>query len=178
MRYDTAAQDGVLNIGFIDPDETEFYRTEGGFTGLRYKGADYRHVVFRRVMPVQLPLDYICVTDHENKEIGILKSISALREEQQAIVLRELDRRYYCPEITEIKSVKDKLGYVYMELKLHHKNGTDYVKNCAVKDVNKNIRMLNENSLIIFDVDGNRYIVTSLSELDKKSIRRLEPYMF
>ena len=172
------AQDGVLDIGYMNPDETEFYQTEGSFTGLRYKGADYRHVVFKRVMPVQLPLDYICVADHENKEIGILKSISGLKEGQRAIVLRELDKRYYCPEIKEISSVKDKLGYVYMELKLRHKNGAVFVKNCAVKDVNKNIRMLNENSLIIFDVDGNRYIVASLSDLDKKSLRRLEPYMF
>ena len=178
MGSDIAAENSGLDIGFIDPDETEFYRTEGGFTGLRYKGADYRHVVFRRVMPIQLPLDYICVTDHENKEIGIIKSLLALHEEQKAIVLQELDKRYYCPEIMEIKSIKDKLGYVYMELKLRHKNGADFIKNCAVKDVNKNIRMLNDNSLIIFDVDGNRYIVTSLSDLDKKSMRRLEPYMF
>ena len=178
MGNDITAEDGVIDIGFMNPDETEFYQTEGGFTGLRYKGSDYRHVIFRRVMPVQLPLDYICVTDHENKEIGILKSVSSLREEQRDIVLQELDKRYYCPEIKEIKSIKDKLGYVYMELKLHHKNGADFDRNCAVKDVNKNIRMLSENSIIIFDVDGNRYIVKSLSDLDKKSLRRLEPYMF
>ena len=178
MGNDIASEDGVLDLGFLDPDETEFYQTDGGFAGLRYKGADYRHVVFRRVMPIQLPQDYICVTDHDNKEIGIIKSISALSDGQKAIVLKELDTRYYCPEIMEIKSVKDKLGYVYMELKLRHKNGADFVRNCAVKDVNKNIRMLNENSLIIFDVDGNRYIVTSLSDLDKKSMRRLEPYLF
>ena len=178
MGTNAAATDSGLDIGFMDPGDTEFFQTEGGFTGVRYKGEDYRHVVLRRVMPVQLPLDYICVTDPENKEIGILKSISELSEGQQAIVLRELDRRYFCPEIVEVKSIKDKLGYVYMELKLHHKNGIDFVRNCAVKDVNKNIRMLNENSLIIFDVDGNRYIVPSLSVLDKKSMRRLEPYMF
>jgi len=178
MGYDIAAEDGILDIGFIDPDEAEFYQTEGGFTGLRYKDGDYRHVIFRRVMPVQLPQDYICVTDHENKEIGIIKTLSGLREEQQVIVMQELDKRYYCPEIMEIKSIKDKLGYVYMELKLRHKNGAFFIKNCAIKDVNKNIRMLNENSLIIFDVDGNRYIVTSLADLDKKSMRRLEPFMF
>jgi len=178
MGYDIKREAGAFEIDFLNPDESEFFQTEGGFTGLRHKGAEYRHVVFRRVMPVQLPTEYICVTDQENKEIGILKSISALREEQRAIVLRELERRYYCPEIIEIKSIKDKLGYVYMELKLRHKNGADFIRNCAVKDVNKNIRMLGESGLIIFDVDGNRYIVTSLPDLDKKSLRRLEPYMF
>jgi len=178
MINDKQGPDDGLDIGFMAPDETEFFRTEGGFTGLRYKGAEYRHVIFRRVMPIQLPFDYICVTDQDNKEIGIIRSLSELREGQQKVVLEELDRRYFCPEIAEVKSVKDKLGYVYIELRLHHKNGADFVRNCAVKDVNKNIRMLNEESLIIFDVDGNRYIVPSLSGLDKKSLRRLEPYMF
>jgi hypothetical protein len=77
----------------------------------------------------------------------------------------------------EIKSVKDKMGYVYMELRVTGR-GETFEKNCAVKDVNKNIRMLDDDRLIIFDVDGNRYIVPSLEALDKKSIKRLEPYLF
>ena len=79
--------------------------------------------------------------------------------------------------IVEIKSVKDKLGYVYMEVTIRGE-GRTYDLNCAVKDVNKNIRMLDEDRLIIFDVDGNRYLVESLSKLDPKSVKRLEPYLF
>jgi len=167
-----------LELGIIDVEKAEFYVTEGGFLGLRYNGADYPHTVLRRALPVKQPYDYISVADHENKEIGILRSLGALSEGQRALVENELDNRYYSPTVSEVLSVKDKLGYVYMEIKVRNKKGKEYVKNCAVKDVSRNIRMLSETSLIIFDVDGNRYIVPALAELDKASLKRLDPYLF
>jgi hypothetical protein len=128
-------------------------------------------------MPLADPDSYISVADHENKEICVIRSLSDLTGGQLRIVRDELDRRYYCPEIRMIKSVKDKMGYVYLELVLSGQGG-DFDKNCAVKDVNKNIRLVDEDRLIIFDVDGNRYIVQSLAALDKKSVKKLEPYLF
>jgi hypothetical protein len=80
--------------------------------------------------------------------------------------------------IYEIKSVKDKLGYIYLELLIGADGKEKHTKNCAVKDVNKNIRMIEGDAILIFDVDGNRYIVKSLTALDKKSRKRLEPYLF
>ena len=168
-----------INIGIMDINRAEFYITEGGFTGLRYDGQDYKHVTLRRTLPIGQPMDYISVADVKNNEIGIIRSVLELSGEQLAIAVKELDRRYYCPEITEVKSVKDKLGYVYMELMIKVPGeGRIHLKNCAVKDVNRNIRMLSDESLIIFDVDGNRYIIKSLIALDKNSLKRLEPFLF
>ena len=167
-----------FDIGLLDLDKAAFYMTEGGFTGLRYGEQEYRHITLRRSLPIGKPSEYISVTDHENKEIGIIRNLADLSGEQLAIVTAELDNRYYCPDVLEIKSVKDKLGYVYMELRLARDGGQEHTKSCAVKDVSRNIRMLGEDSLLIFDVDGNRYIVRELSRIDKKSLKRLEPYMF
>lgn len=167
----------AIDIGLLNLKDAVFYRTEGGFTGLQYAGKDYRRISLRRALPLGDPMRYISVADHENKEIGIITDVSALKGEARAIVLEELERRYYSPTVREIKSVKDKLGYVYMELVLEGQAGRSE-KTCAVKDVNKNIRMLSEDRLIIFDVDGNRYMVESLKALDKKSLKRLEPYLF
>jgi len=167
-----------IDIGLLDLSKAEFYVTEGGFTGLRYGEQDYRHITLRRPLPIAKPSEYISVADHENKEIGIIQNMADLSSEQLAIVTAELDTRYYCPDVLEITSVKDKLGYVYMELKLARSGEAAHTKSCAIKDVSRNIRMLGEDSLLIFDVDGNRYIVRSLSKLDKKSLKQLEPYMF
>jgi len=172
----------AIDIGFIDVRQAEFFQTAGGFTGLRYADKEYPRVIFRRALPVGQPGAYISVADAENKEIGILRDVAELSAGQLQIVTAELDRRYYCPVVLEIKSVKDKLGYVYAELRIQGSGsegeGKSYDRNCAIKDVNKNIRMLDDNRLILFDVDGNRYLVPSLSGLDKKSLRRLEPYLF
>ena len=168
-----------IDIGLIDPSKAEFYVADSGFTGLKYDGGDYKHITLKRALPIGLPMEYISVADSENKEIGILKSLNDLSEDQYAIVMDELSKRYYCPDILEIKSIKDKLGYVYMELILDvSDSGKTHMKNCAVKDVNKNIRMLSDDSLIIYDVDGNRYTIKKLSALDKQSLKRLEPYIF
>ena len=167
-----------LDLGIMDTKEAVFYTTEGGFAGLRYKGEDYKHIVLRRIMPIDQPLHYISVADQENKEIAIIKSVTELANEQREIVENELDNRYYSPQVLEIMSVKDKLGYVYMEMRLRNKQGKEYDKSCAVKDVSRNIRMLSSNSVIIFDVDGNRYVIPDLNALSKQSLRRLDTYLF
>lgn len=176
-KNQSASLESAIDIGFLAPEKAEFYTTAGGFTGLKYEDQDYKRIVLRRAMPIGMPMEYISVADGENKEIAILKSLEDLSPAQRTIVTEELKKRYFCPEILEVKSVKDKMGYVYMELRLSTGAG-EFETSCAIKDVNRNIRMLDENRLLIFDVDGNRYLVKSLSELDKKSMRRLEPYLF
>jgi hypothetical protein len=166
------------DIGIMDMEKAEFYVTAGGFTGLKYGGADYKHITLRRILPIGKPMEYISVADHENKEIGIIRSVEALKGDQLKIVVNELDNRYYSPLIAGIISVSDKLGYVYIEMKLKNKSGSISTKSCAVKDVNRNIRMLGDNSLIIFDVDGNRYIIEDIMAMDKNSVKKLDPYLF
>jgi len=168
----------MMDLGIMDLSQAEFYIADGGFAGLKYKGEDYRHIVLRRIMPIDQPLHYISVADQDNKEIGILKAVADLADAQREIVERELDNRYYSPQVLEIMSVRDKLGYVYMEMRLKNKQGKEYEKSCAVKDVSRNIRMLTDNSVIIFDVDGNRYVVPDLGALNKQSLRRLDSYLF
>jgi predicted glycosyltransferase len=123
-------------------------------------------------------MKYISVADDENNEIGIIRDIEDLTSDQKDIVVNELDNRYYSPEILEIVSVQDKLGYVYIEMRIQNKNSKVHVKSCAVKDVSRNIRMLSDKSIIIFDVDGNRYIVSDLFSLNKNCLKRLDSYLF
>lgn len=177
LQKDTPSLANAIDIGMLDLKNAEFYVTLGGFTGLKYAGQDYNRITLRRAFPIGNPMEYISVADKDNKEIGMIRSLSDLSDKQYSIVLTELEKRYYSPTVYEIKSVKDKLGYVYMEL-LIGRDDSRYKKNCALKDVNKNIRMLDDDRLVITDVDGNRYIVESLSGLDKKSLKRLEPYLF
>jgi hypothetical protein len=167
-----------LDLGILEIKDVTFYTALGGFTGLKHKGEDYKHVVLRRIMPIEHPMEYISVADHENKEIGIVRDVTALPADQRAIVETELDNRYYSPQVMDVLSVQDKLGYVYMEMKLKNKQGRIYDKSCAIKDVSRNIRTLPNNSVLIFDVDGNRYTVPQIKDLNKQSQKRLDAYLF
>ncbi|MCL2605068.1 MAG: DUF1854 domain-containing protein [Defluviitaleaceae bacterium] len=167
-----------MDLGVLDVKDLTFYTADGGFTGLKHKGEDYKHIVLRRIMPIELPNEYISIADHENKEIGILRDVSALAQNQREIVQTELDNRYYSPQVIEVLSVKDKLGYVYMEMKLKNMQGRIYDKSCAIKDVSRNIRTLPNNSVLIFDVDGNRYTIPQIKDMSKPSQKRLDAYLF
>jgi len=168
----------LSDLGIMDLSQAEFFKSEGGFAGLKYKGEEYKHIVLRRIMPIDQPMNYISIADNDNKEIAILKAVDDLRPDQRLIVEQELDNRYYSPQVLDVTSVRDKLGYVYMEMKLRNKQGNEYEKSCAIKDVSRNIRMLSGNSVIIFDVDGNRYVVPDLKALNKQSLRKLDSYLF
>ena len=177
LEKQTTEPEQNTDIGLLDTRETDFYKTDGGFTGLRYKGKTIPRVSFRRALPIGKPDSYISVADDENKEIGIIRDIGDLSHTQRDVVREDLAKRYFCPSVQSVKSVKDKMGYVYMELILTGA-GTTYEKSCAINDVNRNIRMIDGSRLLIFDVDGNRYIIENIQALDKKSMSRLEPYMF
>jgi hypothetical protein len=138
----------AIDIGILDLEKAEFYVTPGGFTGLKYGDNDYQRIILRRALPIGNPMEYISAADRDNKEIGMIRSVYDLSELQQSIVIAELESRYYSPVVRQVKSVRDKLGYVYFELVIS-KDGQLYDKNCAVKDVSKNIRILDENRLII-----------------------------
>ncbi len=163
----------IMDINVIDTVKAEFYLSGNGFVGLRYLDRDYKRVVFSRILPLNNPEEYISVMDTENKEIGIILSVRELRDGQAEIVRNELSKRYYCPAIQKITSVKEKMGYVYFDVTIK-----DRARNFAVKDVSRNIRQVGDQRIILFDVDGNRYLIEDTIALDKKSLRLLEPYLF
>ena len=175
---DTIGSIQNVDIGLMDLSKAQFYEAKGGFTGLKYDGTDHPHVTLKRALPVGQPSEFVSVYDAENKEIGIIRSLEELTKANWDVVARELGNRYFCPTILEIKSVKDKLGYVYVELLLGEDKRSATVKSCALKDVSRNIRSLDDKRILIFDVDGNRYMVQDVNKLDKTSRKRLEPFLF
>jgi hypothetical protein len=130
-------------------------------------------VKLSRSYPFSKPTEYICISDLEDKEIGILRDITELDNASLELAKEELETRYFCPTITEIKSIKEKMGHFYFETKIGVKD-----KNFTVKNITRNVRFAGEDTLLIFDMDGNRYIMPEFSKTDAKSQRLLEPYLY
>ncbi|MDR2505028.1 MAG: DUF1854 domain-containing protein [Oscillospiraceae bacterium] len=173
----TALLSDAIDLGILNPGEATFAATAGGFVKLKLGEKEYPRVQIRRALPLASPEEYLSVADGEGNEICIIRNLSDLSESQREVVMGELNRRYYSPNVLEVLSVKDQLGYVYFGLRI--KGAGDAIeRTCAIKDVNRNIRMTSDDSVILFDVDGNRYIIPSLKALSAKSRKRLEPYLF
>ena len=109
----------------------------------------------------------------EGKELGILRDLAELAPEQQKLAREELEARYFCPAVTAIRSIKEKMGYFYFDVSF----GT-VQKVFAVKDISRSIKQLDDKAVAITDVDGSRYLIEDVWAIDGKSRRKIEPYLY
>ena len=165
--------ESVMDIGILDPASLDFYLNPKGFIAMKKGEEDFKRVKLSRVLPFADPFRYITVSNMESKEIGIIKDLSELSDAQQLLIKTELESRYYCPVISEIETIKEKMGYYYFDVKIG-----DFKKVFAVKDISRSIKQLDEECIIITDVDGNRYLIPDIWKIDAKSRRKIEPYMY
>lgn len=164
-NMDTADQ-----VNYLGP-EAEFSLTQGGFVNLSYQGKIYEKVNLRRLLPFTDRSHYISVLTEE-EEIGILRDLAALPQEQQLLIQTVLRYKYFTPRILSISQIKDRMGYLFIKAQT-----TAGAKNICVADYTTNIRQVTGGSVSILDAEGNRYLVDDLSALDKKSFSRLDLYL-
>ena len=105
-------------------------------------------------------------------ELGIIEKLSDFPPEQREMIESELSKRYFCPVITEIKSVREKFGNFYFDVMIGERK-----KNFTVKNITKNIRY-HGSGFDIIDIDGNRYNIPDYSQISGKSRRNLDPYIY
>ena len=89
------------------------------------------------------------------------------------IIKNEIDRKYYCPVIVEIKNVKERYGFSYWKVLLKDEREIEF----TMRDTYKNIIHISSDSIMISDVDGNRYRIESVSSLGPRSYRKIELYL-
>ena len=161
-----------LSTQYVHPENCSFATAHNGFLSATINGVEYKRVVLSRSLPLNFPDDYICITDAEKNEIGIIKHISDFPEEQQKAINNELSQRYYCPVIDGIVSVKDKMGNFYFDVIIG-----DVKKSFTVKDISRSIRQIGK-SVYITDIDGNRFKIEDYEKIPSKSRRKIEPYLY
>ncbi len=163
--------DNRLTIDFLKPEECKFSFNKNGFLVM---GTDKPlRVKLIKSYPYSLDDEYICVHDIEDNEIGIVRDLKMLDDSSRDAASKELQNRYYCPTVTSVKSIKERMGHFYFEVIIDGRE-----KSFTVRDLTRNLRFANENTLLIFDVDGNRYIIPDHEKIEHKSRRILEPYLY
>lgn len=156
----------------LNPENCQFRLNDNGFLLATVEGKDVGRVKIVCSRPLTQPMDYVSVMSMEDEEYGIIPSVNLFDGEQKALIEENIRQRYFCPTITEILSIKDKMGNFYFDVLIQgHK------KNFLVRDLTKNIRQYG-NSIMIIDTDGNRYRMDDLDNVPKKSRRKLQPYLY
>lgn len=172
MEQNEIMNEKSAQIVRLDKDNCSF-NTKNGFLTLKVGEKLYDRVFLHRAFPHEFLYQYISVLDDDKKEIGIIFDVSDLTEESESLVKTEIDLKYYSPVIKEIKSVKERYGFSYWKVILDDGRSKDI----TMQDTFKNILHTGEDSLVLVDVDGNRYTVKSVSALNSRSYRKIELYL-
>ena len=179
----------LAEITYLTAENSRFYRTKNGFPALEAVlpkfgddleadadktpvKQDLGRVYFHRCFPFETPDEYISVLNKDGREYAMIRDLSQMPEEAQEIIRGELDRKYLCPIVKRITSLKEKLGYSFWEVE------TDKGEmSFSMHDTYRNIARVGGGMLIITDVDGNRYRINDVSKLDRKSFKKIELYL-
>lgn len=160
----------------LDESNACFY-IKNGFLALKKRDGgeirEFDRVFLHRVFPHELLYEYISVLDDDSKEIGLIYNIDDFDSQTMAMLKDELAKKYYSPIIKEIKSVKERYGFSYWKVVCLDGRTVSF----TMQDTFRNILHISDDSLVLIDVDGNRFTIDSLSSLGVKSYRKIELYL-
>lgn len=132
----------------------------------------YDRIILHRAFPFEHPWSYISVLDTESVEIGIISNIEHFGKETEILLKNEIERKYFAPKIEKIISVKERYGYSYWKVI------TDAGElSFALHDTYRSLLKVNQTRIFITDIDGNRFEIPNIENLDRKSFKNIELYL-
>ena len=114
--------------------------------------------------PLSHPDRFLALLNGKGEEITTIADLRSLAPDSQNAVREELRRRYLTPIITRIDSAKCEFGVTYWTVDTD-RGRRDFV----TQSLQENAQWVAEGHLILVDVDGNRFEITRLDELDLAS---------
>ncbi len=129
----------------------------------------YTRVKVVRAAPLSHPARYISLLDEKDEEVCMIPDVKELDGEMRAIVEAELDRRYLTSAVRRVLSMRNEFGTSYWDVETNRGRREFVVQNAA-----ESAQWLGDHRLLLVDVDGNRFEIPDLRELDKKSLSLVE----
>ncbi len=173
-----AVEDKIV-VRKITKHNAEFYRTGGGFVGMRFTGEDnatktYDRIVAHRCFPFSDPTHYISIRepDGDGREIGIIEDLAALSKETVKMLEEQLSLRYFAPKILKIKHIHDEYGYSYWDV-ITDKGSCRF----TVRMGGSNVYAIGKNRYMVNDLDGNRFEIPDLYKLSAREIKQLDLFI-
>jgi hypothetical protein len=114
----------------------------------------------------------VALRDLDGQEIAILEHARQLDDESRRLLREAMDRAYFMPRVTDIRSIEEELNVVQWDVVT---NRGDRV--FQVRGIRRNVRRIGERRLVIKDVDGNRYEVRDWMVLPDQAQKLIQPYL-
>lgn len=156
-----------MELSYIDPQTTHFEQAPDGT--LRATVPDDRSALRLEVMrsfPLSHPDEHIVLRDGK-AEIGIIEKLNDVPEPAQSWLREELRRRYFLPRITAIYDIAERFGTSVWEMETDRGRRT-----VTTGAMNEAVFEIEPGRYLVTDVEGNRYELRNLKELDSASRAR------
>ncbi len=164
----------LLEIKIINSSNALFTETAGGLLTLKLDGEDKGQVNVIRTFPFTDSDSFLSVrvADDKQQELGLIESLSDFDPDTVKIITRQLEMRYFMPQILKIYSIKEEYGHTYWYV-LTDKGECRFTSPSG----SAGAVMRKENRAIIRDCDQNRYEIKDVTKLTAKELKKLDLYL-
>jgi len=154
----------AAQLKLLDPARLKFFRHGSALRLTIENESSCLRVNMLRAFPLSKPNQFFSIRDGANKEVGVVCEPQKLDPESRALVLADVERRYFLTPIQRIAGVKERFGTVEWEVETP-RGQTKF----TTRDLRENVLRPSPGRYIITDVEGNRFDVLNFDELDANS---------
>lgn len=152
-------------LEYLDPSKLCF--SERGDALMLTIEADRSYLKVRavRAFPLSELNEFIGFLDAiSGREIGMLVHLRDLDSTARQLVQQEIDKRYFIPKIIRITQAKKEFGAIYWDIE------TDRgPRQFVMRGLRDSVHEIDPGRFLVNDVDGNRFEVPQITELDVRS---------
>ena len=129
----------------------------------------YHAVKLYQSAPLSRPRQYLSLQSGKSEQILLVREITDLTPESQAVAEEQLRRRYLTARIDRVLKVRTEFGITYWQVQTD-KGERDFV----VQSMAESCLWLSDDHILLTDTDGNRFEIASRAALDVASRAELD----
>ena len=157
-----------MEFEYLEPAKTRFETAPDGTLRVTVEGdCCATRVEARRAFPLKYPDEQIVLRDGGGREVGIVHRLGDLPAAARALLEAQLRRHYFLPQITAIHTVTERFGSSVWDVETDRGS-----RQISMGQINEAIAEVEPGRYLLTDVEGNRYEIKNLGDLDPDSRAR------
>lgn len=149
----------------IEPERVRVWQDDFHKLHVQVDDDEYEDVVARRVFPTSRKADYVSIIS-DGKEVAMVAHPDKLDKDSRKCLNAALDRMYYTAKITRIDGINLVMAVSHWDVMTDR----GYAR-FEIVDRATQIRMQSGGRCLITDVDGNRFVIEDINDLDPNSLK-------
>jgi len=160
----------ITNSNSIPAEGISLFRSPPWALRLTLRGdRSYPKVKIVLAAPLSYTDRFISILDGKDEEICMIENLADLDAPTRTLIEEELDKRYLTSIVKTVISIRSEYGTSYWDVDTD-RGKRDFV----VQNVSENALWPADRRLLLIDVDGNRFEVPNVDELDERSQRMID----